>query len=258
MLTSPGLSGNVNRRTGQPACCHGRRWPRPHADPARKGDSHPLAWGRHLVVTSGQVVGGARWAWTHRPRRKAVGLASRSASRDRAAGAAPSATTAPHHAKHHHRNDHDDQHPQPSRHGGLLGRAGAVRADATAAQPGRQLTARRSPGPGSTAPLRAGWRGPLHNRPDATTASPTGGLWRGREEFALLGWGNNPSMVMLRRNGRRSDAIAGTIVRAFGETRTCAEDACTARLSRYNPARHCAIHQGWDGQEVPLPRRRRP
>src|SRR6266545_293356 len=96
------------------------------------------------------------------------------------------------------------------------------------------------------------------NRPDATTASPAGGLWRGREEFALLGSGNNASMVMLRRNGRRSEAIAGPMVRAFGETRTCAEDACTARLSRYNPAGRCAIHQGWDGQEVPRPRRRRP
>jgi hypothetical protein len=96
------------------------------------------------------------------------------------------------------------------------------------------------------------------NRPDATTASPTGGLWRGREEFALLGWGNNPSMVVLRRNGRRRAAGAEPMVRAFGETRTCAEDGCTARLSRYNPARCCAIHQGWDGQVVTRPRRRRP
>jgi len=189
MLTSPGPSGNVNRRTGQPACCHGRRRARPHADPARKGDSHPLAWGRHLVVTSGQVVGGARWAWTHRPRRKAVGLASRSASRDRAAGAAPSATTAPHHAKHHHRNDHDDQHPQPSRHGGLLGRAGAVRADATAAQPGRQLTARRSPGPGSTAPLRAGWRGPLHTDPTRPQRARPAGYSEAERSLPCLGGG---------------------------------------------------------------------
>jgi hypothetical protein len=57
-------------------------------------------------------------------------------------------------------------------------------------------------------------------------------------------------MVMLRRNGRRRAVGAGPMVRAFGETRTCAEDGCTAQLSRYNPARHCAIHQGWDRQKV--------
>jgi hypothetical protein len=84
------------------------------------------------------------------------------------------------------------------------------------------------------------------------------GVWRGREEFALLGWGNNPSMVVLRRNGRRRAAGAEPMVRAFGETRTCAEDGCTARLSRYNPARCCAIHQGWDQQETTRTRRRRP
>jgi hypothetical protein len=61
---------------------------------------------------------------------------------------------------------------------------------------------------------------------------------------------------VLRRNGRRA-AGAEPMVRAFGETRTCAEDGCTARLSRYNPARRCAIHQGWDGQEVTRRRRRR-
>jgi hypothetical protein len=77
-----------------------------------------------------------------------------------------------------------------------------------------------------------------------------------REEFALLGWGNNPSMVMLRGNGRRRAVGAGPMVRAFGETRTCAEDGCTARLFRYNPARHCAIHQGWDRQKVIQPRPR--
>jgi hypothetical protein len=96
------------------------------------------------------------------------------------------------------------------------------------------------------------------NRPDATTATPTGGGWRGRAAFALLGWGNNPSMVVLRGNGRRRAAGAGPMVRAFGDTRTCAEDGCTARLSRYNPARCCAIHQGWDRQVVTRPRPRRP
>jgi hypothetical protein len=65
-------------------------------------------------------------------------------------------------------------------------------------------------------------------------------------------------MVVLMRNGRRRAAGAEPMVRAFGETRTCAEDGCTARLSRYNPARCCTIHQGWDGQETTRTRRRRP
>ena len=79
-------------------------------------------------------------------------------------------------------------------------------------------------------------------------------VWRGREAFALLGWGNNPSMAVPMRNGRRRAAGAGPMVRAFGDTRTCAEDGCTAQLSRYNPARRCAIHQGWDRQKVTRPR----
>jgi hypothetical protein len=83
-------------------------------------------------------------------------------------------------------------------------------------------------------------------------------LWRGRESFALLGWGDNVSMAVLRRDGRRRAAGAGPMVRAFGETRTCAEDGCTAQLSRYNPARCCAIDQGWDRQGVTRPRRPRP
>jgi hypothetical protein len=82
-------------------------------------------------------------------------------------------------------------------------------------------------------------------------------VWRGREAFALLGWGNNPRMVVPMRNGRRRAAGAEPVVRAFGDTRTCAEDGCTARLSRYNPARGCAIHQGWDRQVVTRPRGRR-
>jgi hypothetical protein len=63
-------------------------------------------------------------------------------------------------------------------------------------------------------------------------------------------------MVVLRRNGRRA-AGAEPMVRAFGETRTCAEDGCTARLSRYNPARRCAIHQGWDQQKTTRTRQHR-
>jgi len=64
-------------------------------------------------------------------------------------------------------------------------------------------------------------------------------------------------MVVLRRNGRRRATGAGPMVRAFGEARTCAEDGCTARLSRYNPARRCAIHQGWDQQETTRTRQHR-
>jgi hypothetical protein len=245
---------------------------------------------------------------------KPSACSSRSASRDRAAGAAPSAAATPHHAKQQHKHDHDDQHPQPCRQDSLLGRrrgswrrrycrppeqairsrpgdlpgpdrrprcarargtlhpatCPSIWAGRVGARPTRQPTTRRprwaralrampsQPSPTlSTSTTReedpAGG-----NRPDATTATPTGGVPRGREEFALLGWGNNPSMVVLRRNGRRRGAGAGPMVRAFGETRTCAEDGCTARLSRYNPARSCAIHQGWDQQETTRTRRRRP
>ncbi|HTE67782.1 MAG TPA: hypothetical protein VK942_03335, partial [Actinomycetes bacterium] len=56
------------------------------------------------------------------------------------------------------------------------------------------------------------------------------------------------------RNGRRRAAGAGPMVRAFGDTRTCAKDRCTAQLSRYNPDRRCATHQGWDQQKVTRPR----
>jgi hypothetical protein len=80
---------------------------------------------------------------------------------------------------------------------------------------------------------------------------------RGREAFALLGWGNNASMVVPMRNGRRRAAGAEPMVRAFDDTRTCAEDGCTTRLSRYNPARRCAIHQGWDQQETTRTRQHR-
>jgi hypothetical protein len=63
-------------------------------------------------------------------------------------------------------------------------------------------------------------------------------------------------MVVLLRNGKRR---AGTEprVRAFGEAQTCAADSCHTQLSRYNPARCCAIHQGWDQQQTTRRRRRR-
>jgi hypothetical protein len=64
-------------------------------------------------------------------------------------------------------------------------------------------------------------------------------------------------VVVPMRNGRRRAAGADPMVRAFGDTRTCAEDGCTTRLSRYNPARRCAIHHGWDQQKVTRPRQHR-
>jgi len=149
--------------------------------------------------------------------------------------------------------------PRLARRSGLVGRVPA--------RPGRRPRA----GPGGPSlschaqPARPSRidqhhrRGPSRRQPTRRDHSEADrrGVWRGREEFALLGWGNNPSMVVLMRNGRRRAAGAEPMVRAFGETRTCAEDGCTARLSRYNPARCCAIHHGWDGQEMPRPRRRR-
>ena len=51
------------------------------------------------------------WAWT--TGHAARPWTSRSASRDRAAGAAPSAAPSPYHAKRQYQHDHDDQHPQP-------------------------------------------------------------------------------------------------------------------------------------------------
>ena len=148
------------------------------------------------------------------------------------------------------------------------------------------VTARRLPGPGGCQPvsdhasarwgraLRVMSSQPSRNRIDQHHTSGGPGrrqptphdhgepdrqaVWRGRAAFALLGRGDNSSMVMLRRNGRRRAVGAGPMVRAFGETRTCAEDGCTAQLSRYNPARRCAIHQGWDRQQVTRPRRRCP
>jgi hypothetical protein len=81
------------------------------------------------------------------------------------------------------------------------------------------VTARRPPGPGSTAALRASsrdpaprdlppiWAGPAGASParQPTTRRPR----RGRAAFALLGWGNNPSMAVPMRNGRRRAAGAG-------------------------------------------------
>ena len=221
----------------------------------------------------------------------------------------PSAAPSPHHAKHQHNNDHDDQHPQPCLHGGLLGRRRAVRGDATAAHPSKQLghgqttsqaridgrATRRLAGPlhpATCPPIWAGRAGcqtgrrprvspggpePFGPRPaspaptvststreedrkastDATTASPTGAIWRGREEFALLRGeqskhGDAETQWQTPRRRRRTD---GARLRRNPNVRR-------GRLHRpalpVHPARHCAIHQGWDRQKVTQPRRRRP
>ena len=142
--------------------------------------------------------------------------------------------------------------PRPARRSGLARQP--TTSAPVGAEPFRATPSQPSP---TTAPSTTPEEDPAGgNRPDATTATPTGGVWRGRAAFALLGWGNNASMAVPMRNGRRRAAGAGPMVRAFGDTRTCAEDGCTAQLSRYNPARRCAIHQGWDRQVVTRPRRK--
>jgi hypothetical protein len=111
------------------------RWP--------SGDTHP-----GCVPT-----GCARWPGPTGHAARPSAWSSRSVSRDRAAGAAPSAAPSPHHAKHQHQHDHDDQHPQPCRHGGLLGRRRGS-SSLTLLPPTRasnSVTARRPHGPGSTA-----------------------------------------------------------------------------------------------------------
>jgi hypothetical protein len=147
--------------------------------------------------------------------------------------------------------------PRPARRSGLAGR-----------MPGRPRIGpgRAEPfGPCPASPAQPYRPAPHERRTRQAATDPTrpqrpqpAGYREAEKSLPCLGGGNNASMVVLRRNGRRRAAGAEPMVRAFGETRTCAEDGCTARLSRYNPARSCAIHQGWDGQEVPRPRRRRP
>jgi hypothetical protein len=147
--------------------------------------------------------------------------------------------------------------PRPARRSGLAGRGPARQP--TMRTPGAEPSGHAQAPCPTTAPsthdrrTRAGFTDPT--RPPRTRP---GGGGRGREEFALLGCGNHASMAVLRRNGRRRAAGADPMVRAFGETRTCAEGGCPAQLSRYNPARRCAIHQGWDRQVVTRPRRRHP
>jgi len=170
------------------------------------------------------VVGCARWPGPGHAARPSA-WSSKSAGRDQAAGAAPSAAATPHHAKHQHKHDHDDQHPQPCRHGGLLGRRRAVRGDATVTPPEQATRSRPGdlPGP-DRRPCCARARG------DPAPCTP--------------------------RPARRS----GLARRVPARPRPCqatAGDGGTTRLSRYNPARRCAIHQGWDQQETTRTRQHR-
>jgi hypothetical protein len=139
--------------------------------------------------------------------------------------------------------------PRPAR------RSRLARRPTTSAPVGRALPGHAQPAQPNHRPQHHTTGGPGQASPDPRRPHRADRrVWRGRAAFALLGWGNNPSMAVPRRDGRRRAAGAGPMVRAFGDTRTCAEDGCTAQLSRYNPARRCAIHQGWDRQKVTRPR----
>jgi hypothetical protein len=55
---------------------------------------------------------------------------------------------------------------------------------------------------------------------------------------------------------RRRAVGADVPVRSFGSRRVCAAPGCQVRLSTYNPARHCYVHNGWDQELRTRPRRR--
>jgi hypothetical protein len=59
-------------------------------------------------------------------------------------------------------------------------------------------------------------------------------------------------------NLRQSSAQAlrsGRALETKDADRVCDEPSCTTRLSRYNPAASCSMHEGW---EDPVPNRRGP
>jgi hypothetical protein len=64
-------------------------------------------------------------------------------------------------------------------------------------------------------------------------------------------------MTVLQKHKRRGPG-SEPLVRSFGNARTCAADGCTTQLSRYNPARCCSLHRGWDRDQATRPRRRAP
>jgi len=76
-------------------------------------------------------------------------------------------------------------------------------------------------------------------------------------KFGVPWQGNGLSMVVLKE-GRRRGPNSEPLVRSFGDARTCAADDCSTQLSRYNPARYCYLHQGWDLEQAIRPRRREP
>ena len=55
---------------------------------------------------------------------------------------------------------------------------------------------------------------------------------------------------------RRRAVGADVPVRSFGQRRVCEAPGCQAYLSSYNPATRCYIHDGWDREAKPRPRRR--
>jgi hypothetical protein len=79
--------------------------------------------------------------------------------------------------------------------------------------------------------------------------------WPG-QGLACSGKGDNPSMVVVLQEDKRRGPNSEPLVRSFGNARTCAVDGCTTQLSRYNPARCCYLHQGWDLEPATRPRRR--
>jgi hypothetical protein len=130
------------------------------------------------------VVGCARWAWTHRPRRQAGGSGLAGA----AAVTGPLAQRRQRPRRRITPNTNTSTTTMISTHNhvsmaaSLVG-AGAGRGDATAAHPSKQLGhGQATSGPGSTAALRAGSRGPLH----PATCPP---IWAGRAgESSRIWW----------------------------------------------------------------------
>jgi hypothetical protein len=110
------------------------------------------------------------------------------------------------------------------------------------AQPNHRPQHHTSGGPGQAAtdptrPQRADRRG-----------------WRGRAAFALLGWGEQckhgcaETRWQMPRRRRRTD---GARLRRHPNLR---RGRLHRPALRYNPARCCAIHRGWDRQVVTRPR----
>ena len=121
----------------------------------------------------------------------------------------------------------------------LPGPGGCVDHDHASAQWGRAPWGHYQPAqpqPCSTSTTRAEDPAGV-NRPNTTTASPTGAGWRGRAAFAPAWVGNDADVVMLRRNGRRRAVGAGPMVRALAKRELAPRTAPPPSSLRYNPAR---------------------